>query len=77
MFGWFFGFLFTVWFLGFFIGIPLIVFLYLKVQSGESWPLSIGLTLFALLFFWGLFVKLLTLPFPQGVLFAWLGLDWV
>ena len=77
MFGWFFGFLLLVWFVGFFIGIPLVVFLYLKVQSGESWPLSIGLTLCAWIFFWGLFVKLLTLPFPQGALFAWLGMDWV
>jgi hypothetical protein len=36
--------------------------------------LSITLTVAAFVFFWILFVKLLTLPFPQGLIFTWLGL---
>jgi hypothetical protein len=28
----------------------------------------------AFVFFWTLFVKLLTLPFPQGLIFTWLGM---
>jgi hypothetical protein len=35
--------------------------------------LSIILTVLAFGFFWLLFVKLLTLPFPEGLLFSWLG----
>ena len=46
--------------------IPLMVFTYLKIQSDESWPLSIGLTAAAWFSFWGLFVKVLNLPFPDG-----------
>ena len=73
MFTWFFGFLLGVWLLGFPISIVLMMFTYLKIQSGESWGLSIGLTAIAYGFFWLLFVKLLTLPFPEGRIFAWLG----
>ena len=68
-------FLSVVWLLGFEYGIPLMVFSYLKFQSNESWLLSITLTVAAFVFFWLLFVKLLTLPFPQGLIFTWLGLD--
>ena len=74
MFAWLFGFFLLVWLLGFEYGIPLMVFGYLKIQSNESWVLSIILTVVAFVFFWLLFVKLLTLPFPQGLIFTWLGL---
>ena len=74
MFGWLLGFFLLVWLLGFEYGIPLMVFVYLKFQSNESWLLSITLTVSAFVFFWILFVKLLTLPFPQGLIFTWLGL---
>ena len=73
MFSWFFGFLAGVWLLGFSITIPLMVFSYLKIQSNEKWWLSITLTAMAWVFFWALFVKLLTLPFPEGLIFTWLG----
>jgi Tripartite tricarboxylate transporter TctB family len=75
MFGWLFGFLLVIKFLGFSIGIPLMVFSYLKFQSGESWTTSIVLTVIAFVAFWGLFVKLLTLPFPEGLIFTWLGIE--
>ena len=74
MFSWLLGFFLLVWLLGFEYGIPLMVFSYLKFQSNESWVLSIILTVLAFVFFWLLFVKLLTLPFPQGLIFTWLGL---
>ena len=73
MFAWLLGFFLLVWLLGFEYGIPLMVFGYLKIQSNESWGLSIILTILAFAFFWILFVKLLTLPFPEGLLFSWLG----
>ena len=74
MFSWLLGFFLVVWLLGFEYGIPLMVFSYLKLQSNESWVLSIILTVLAFVFFWLLFVKLLTLPFPQGLIFTWFAI---
>ena len=73
MFAWFFGFFFGIWLLGFNITIPLMVFTYLKIQSNEKWWLSLTLTAIAWGFFHVLFVRLLTLPFPDGIIFTWLG----
>jgi hypothetical protein len=75
IFSWFVGFFISVWLLGFSITIPLMVFSYLKIQSKENWVISIVLTVIAWFFFWALFVKTLTLPFPEGKVFIWLGLD--
>jgi hypothetical protein len=74
MFSWLVGFFFGIWLLGFPIAIALMMFTYLKFQGNESWVLSIALTVIAWFFFWGLFVKLLTLPFPEGLIITWLGI---
>jgi hypothetical protein len=74
IFSWIIGFFLGIWLLGFVITIPLLVFTYLKIQSGESWVLSTALTAGAWLVFYGLFVRLLTLPFPQGLVLTWLGI---
>jgi len=71
---WIFGFFGAVWLLGFGLAVPALVFCYLRLQAGEGWGLSIGLTVGAWLCFWGLFVKLLSLPFPDGQITVWLGL---
>jgi hypothetical protein len=73
MFAWLFGFFLLVWIVGFNIGIPLMVFCYLKFQSKEPLVLSLILTVIAFVFFYVLFVRLLTLPFPDGLIFGWLG----
>ncbi len=73
MFAWMFGFFFAIWLVGYPIAIPLLVFTYLKFQSGESWKLSILLTAISWVFFYTLFVRLLTLPFPDGWLLTKLG----
>jgi hypothetical protein len=73
IFAWIFGFFVGIYLLGFPITIPLLVFTYLKFQSGEKWGISIILTVCAWLVFYGLFVKLLVLPFPDGKIFTWLG----
>ena len=73
MFMWLFGFFVGIWLLGFSVTIPLMVFTYLKLQSNESWRISIVLTAVAWAFFYFLFVKLLLLPFPDGLVFTWLG----
>ncbi|HEY2989377.1 MAG TPA: tripartite tricarboxylate transporter TctB family protein [Candidatus Binatia bacterium] len=74
IFCWIIAYIIAVWLIGFSYSIALIVFLYLKVQSRESWLLSVVLTAAAWLCFWGLFDRLLHLPFPDGALFTWLGL---
>lgn len=75
IFSWIVGYIVAIWLIGFSYSVPLVIFLYLKVQSRERWPLSIALTAAAWLLFWGLFDRLLHLPFPQGALFAWLGME--
>jgi len=75
IFSWIVAYIGSIWLIGFFYSVPLLVFLYLKVQSGERWPLSIALTAGAWIFFWALFVRLLHLPFPDGALFTWLGME--
>jgi Tripartite tricarboxylate transporter TctB family len=74
MFSWLLGFFFLICLFGFPIGIPVMMFCYLKFQGDEPWVLSIVLTAVAWVFFYGLFVKLLTLPFPEGLIITWLGL---
>jgi tripartite tricarboxylate transporter TctB family protein len=73
MFTWFFGFFFGIWLIGFSLTIPLMVFGYMYIQSKEKLWLSLTLTAIAWLCFYGLFVRLLTLPFPDGIIFTWLG----
>jgi Tripartite tricarboxylate transporter TctB family len=73
IFAWILGFFVGIVLLGFTITIPLLVFSYLKFQSGESWLLSIILSVCACLIFYGLFIRLLHLPFPEGLILTWLG----
>jgi hypothetical protein len=75
MFAWFFGFFIAIWLLGFSITIPLMVFTYLMIQSNEKWLLSLTLTAVAWVFFHTLFVRLLHLPFPDGLVLTWLGIE--
>lgn len=67
---WILGFLMGIWLLGFSLSIPLFVFLYLKVYSKEEWMLALLLAGAAWLLFFGLFDRLLHLPFPEGILFT-------
>jgi len=74
IFSWIVGFLVAIWLLGFSIAIALMVFGYLKIQSKEPWGLSIILTCAAWFSYWGLFVRLLNLPFPEGIIQTYLGI---
>jgi TctA family transporter len=69
--GWIIGFFVTIWLLGFPLAVPLLTCLYLKVGAAEKWPLTLGLTALAWGFFYGMFERLLHLPFPEGQLFVW------
>jgi hypothetical protein len=67
-FGWFVGVILGIWLLGFFITIPLFAFLYLRIQAGEGWRVSLLLTLAAFLFLIGIFDQVLHVPWPNPLL---------
>ena len=71
---WMLAFFAAIILLGFPIAVPLFVLLYLKLQGGEGWVLSIVITAAVWGVFYGLFDALLHLPFPSGLLLDWLGL---
>ncbi|HEY1290980.1 MAG TPA: tripartite tricarboxylate transporter TctB family protein [Burkholderiales bacterium] len=71
--GWILGLLASVVLLGFPIAVPLFVFLYLKLQGREGWVISIAIALGTWGLFYGLFDRLLHLPFPAGWLLSWVG----
>ena len=71
--GWIIGYFLTLWLLGFSVGVPLMTFLYLKLAGRERWPITLALTLFAWISFYGIFGYGLHVPFPKGLLRGWLG----
>jgi TctA family transporter len=68
---WILGYFAAIWLLGFSIAVAATTFLYLKLAK-ERWLIALVLTLFAWSSFYGLFAYFLHVPFPEGVLFAWL-----
>jgi hypothetical protein len=71
---WITGFILLVYLVGFPITVPIFMFSYLSMQSKVGWRLSVILTFAAWLFFYGLFQRLLHLPFADGLIQTWLGL---
>jgi hypothetical protein len=69
---WMLGFFAAIVLLGFPIAVPLFVLSYLRLQGGEGWVLSIVMTLAVWGIFYGLFDRLLHLPFATGWIFSWL-----
>ncbi len=69
---WIVGFFVAIWLLGFSLAIPVATFLYLKAAR-EKWLLSIVLTALSWLFVYGIFERVLLVPFTEGQLFVWLG----
>lgn len=67
---WILGYFAAIWLLGFSVAIVVTTFLYLKLAN-ERWPIALALTFLAWASFYGLFVHLLHVPFPDGVLLAW------
>lgn len=65
--GWLGGFFLGIILLGFPVAVPVFVFAYLK-SHGESWGVSILLAAAAWLGFYALFIRLLHLPFGNGLL---------
>ena len=73
---WILGFFAAIVLVGFPIAVPLFVFFYVKMQGREGWGLSVVFTLAAWAVFYGLFDRLLHLPFPDGWIQTWVGLIW-
>ena len=73
--GWMLGFFGAIILVSFPIAVPLFVFLYIKLQGREGWGLSVAMTLAVWGFFYGLFDRLLHLPFPAGLIQGWIGLN--
>lgn len=74
IFAWIAGFILLVLLVGFPIAVPLFVFSYLSLQSPAGSWLSLTLTAAAWGFFYGIFQRLLHLPFEGGWIQTWLGL---
>lgn len=68
---WILGYFLAIWLLGFSVAIAVTTFLYLTLAK-ERWLVAFALTFLAWATFYGLFVHLLHVPFPEGLLFAWL-----
>lgn len=64
--GWIFGFFAAIVLLGFPIAVPLFVFLYLRLQAKERWLFCAVFSVAVWTVFYGLFDRLLHLPFAAG-----------
>ncbi len=73
VFGWIIAYFLSIWLFGFTIGLPLCTFIQLKIGEQEKWPLTLVLTGIAWVFIYGLFERLLHVPFPTGQLFLWIN----
>jgi hypothetical protein len=71
--GWTVGYFMALWLIGFTVGVPTMTFLYLKIVGRESWSMSVTLAAVAWAFVYFLFVSILHVPFPEGLLFNFLG----
>jgi hypothetical protein len=67
---WILGFFVLILLVGFPLGVPVFVFLYLKLAGKEGWGMTFVLTVISWLLMKGLFDRLLHLPFPQGWIFS-------
>ena len=72
---WIVGFLAGIWVLGFSITIAGMTFGFLKIQNREGWRMSLVLTASAWLVYYVVFERTLLLPFPEGQIFRWLGME--
>ncbi len=72
---WIIGYFFVIWLLGFVYAVPVAMLSYLKFGADEKWPISLILTAAGWTFFYLLFQHALSIPFPPGLFFEWMGMD--
>ena len=68
--GWTVGFFIAIWFLGFSYAVPLTMVLYLKLAGREKWPITVVMAFGTWVFFYLLFERMLSVPFPDGLIFT-------
>jgi putative tricarboxylic transport membrane protein len=68
--GWTVGFFIAIWLLGFSYAVPLTMVLYLKVAGREKWLITAVMAFSTWGFFYLLFERMLSVPFPDGLLFT-------
>lgn len=66
---WFVGCTALIYLLGFQIGTPLFLFLFLKIREKESWLISLILSIAVLLVVYSIFMKMLHVPLHKGIFF--------
>jgi hypothetical protein len=71
---WFGAFFAAVWFIGLLLTVPLFALAYLVLEARESWPRAGAYAAGVVLFTWAIFVSLLHVPLPRGVLAVPLGI---
>lgn len=67
--GWILGFYVTIYLIGFPVAIPLFVFAYVKVYGGR-WGTALSLAFLAWAFLYGIFEKILHVPWPEPLLYS-------
>ena len=71
--GCFLGLIAGVWLFGFFIAVPVFVFLYLLLRAHEKWWGALIYTAATLGFLWLVFDEILHVLWPQGAVLVWMG----
>ena len=64
--GWILGLFFAIWLLGFIVGVPLFVLIYLKLEAQEGVRVSLIAAASMFIFIIGVFHMVLSVPWPQG-----------
>jgi hypothetical protein len=75
IFGWILAYFVGIWLLGFSFGVPLCTFIQLKIFGREKWPQSLIYTASTWALIYGIFDRVLHVPFPTGYLFEALGIS--
>jgi hypothetical protein len=70
--GWIVGYPAAMWLLGFGLGGALVTLLQLRLGGREGWPLALALGAATGVVVYGLFDRVLHIPFPSGQLWLWL-----
>jgi hypothetical protein len=68
--GWTVGFFVAIWLLGFSYAVPLTMVLYLMIAGREKWPITAVMAFGSWVFFYLLFERMLSVPFPDGLIFT-------
>ena len=72
-FGWILCFVFSIWFVGFLIAVPLFVFFYLRHRAGATIRVAVTIASLMAIFIWGVFDQIIHTAWPEAALLRLLG----